>query len=60
MSIAAHSEASALLDADTADTVRMMPDAAHALGMQALCRIGFSDGDAKKIVDQLIDNALCG
>ena len=60
MSIPANSKASALLDADTPDSVRMMPDAAHALGMQALHRIGFSDEDARIVVDQLIDNALCG
>lgn len=50
----------ALLDADSADTVRMMPDAARALGMRALRRIGFSDEDATIIIDQLVDNALCG
>lgn len=62
MSLAADSRisGSGLLDADTPDTVRMTPAEAHALGMQALRRIGYSDEDAKIIVDQLIDNALCG
>lgn len=60
MSIATSSKASGLLDADTPDTVRIMPSEAHALGMQALRRIGYSDEDAKIIVDQLIDNGLCG
>ena len=60
MSIATSSKASLLLDADTPDTVRMTPAEAHALGMQALRRIGYSDEDAKIIVDQLIDNGLCG
>lgn len=52
--------AAGLLDADTPDTVRMTADEAAALGTRALCRIGYSDEDAKIIVDQLVDNALCG
>lgn len=49
-----------LLDADAPDTVRMTVTEATALGMRALRRIGYSDEDAKIIVDQLVDNALCG
>ncbi len=49
-----------LLDADTADTVRMSPAAAMKVGKRALMQIGYSDEDAQIIVDQLIDNALCG
>lgn len=62
MSLAADSRisGSGSLDTDTPDTVRMTPAEAQALGMQALRRIGYSDEDAKIIVDQLIDNALCG
>ena len=49
-----------LLDADTADTVRMSAAEAHALGMRALLSIGYPEDEAMIIVDQLIDNALCG
>lgn len=49
-----------LLDADTPETVRMSVGEATALGMRALRRIGYDDEDAKIIVGQLIDNALCG
>src|SRR3954463_3810111 len=49
-----------LLDADTADTIRMTPADASELALRALQRIGFSADDAKIISDQLIDNALCG
>ena len=51
---------SALLDADTPDTVRMTPSEASELAKRALRRIGYSDEDAQIISDQLIDNALCG
>jgi LDH2 family malate/lactate/ureidoglycolate dehydrogenase len=51
---------SKLLDADAPDTVRMTPAQAVDVGMRALRRIGFNDEDAKIIVDQLVDNALCG
>jgi LDH2 family malate/lactate/ureidoglycolate dehydrogenase len=49
-----------LLDEDTDDTVRMSVSEATALGEQALQRVGYSGEDAGIIVDQLIDNALCG
>ncbi len=48
------------IDADGADTVRMSEAEATAVGMRALKAIGYSDDDAKIVVDQLIDNALCG
>src|SRR5258705_3343222 len=51
---------SALLDADSADTVRMTVDEATAWSLNALKRVGYSDGDAAIITDQLVDNALCG
>jgi LDH2 family malate/lactate/ureidoglycolate dehydrogenase len=62
MSQAADSNAapSALLDADTPDTVRMSPTDAAALAKGALQRIGYPADDAQIITDQLIDNALCG
>ncbi|MEN3353874.1 MAG: L-2-hydroxycarboxylate dehydrogenase, partial [Betaproteobacteria bacterium] len=48
------------IDADTPDTVRLsVPDAA-TIGERALQRVGYSGEDAHIIVDQLIDNALCG
>jgi LDH2 family malate/lactate/ureidoglycolate dehydrogenase len=52
--------AAALLDADTGETVRLGVTEAHALGSRALAGLGFSSEDALIIVDQLIDNALCG
>ena len=52
--------ASGLLDADTPETVRLTPAEARAVGARALGRIGYSDGEVEIIIDQLIDNALCG
>ena len=51
---------STLLDADGPDTVRLAAAEAVALGMSALRGIGYADEDARIIVDQLVDNALCG
>lgn len=48
------------LDPDSADTVRMSATEAAALGMRALARIGYAEDEARIIVDQLVDNALCG
>jgi len=48
------------LDADSPDTVRMTVADATALGLRALARIGYPGDEAKIIVDQLIDNSLCG
>ena len=50
----------ALLDEDRADTVRLSVADAIALGAQALTRVGYGGEDARIIVDQLVDNALCG
>ena len=49
-----------LLDADTPDTVRLAVAEATALGDAALKRIGYSAEEARIIVDQLVDNSLCG
>lgn len=49
-----------MLDQDTPDTLRLSVSEATALGEQALRHLGFSDDDARIIVAQLIDNALCG
>ena len=49
-----------LLDADALDTVRLTVAEATALGERALQRVGYSGEDARIIVDQLVDNALCG
>jgi hypothetical protein len=49
-----------LLDADRPDTVRLTVAAAVALGEGALTRVGYSGQDARIIVDQLVDNSLCG
>jgi LDH2 family malate/lactate/ureidoglycolate dehydrogenase len=51
---------SAPLDADRPDTVRLTVAEATGLGEQALQRVGYSGEDARIIVDQLVDNALCG
>ncbi|MBI4195056.1 MAG: Ldh family oxidoreductase [Betaproteobacteria bacterium] len=48
------------LDADTPDTVRLGVEQARAIGERALKRIGYPDDEARIIVDQLVDNALCG
>ena len=48
------------LDADRPDSVRMSAEEAAAVGMRALKALGYSEEDAKIVVDQLIDNALCG
>lgn len=48
------------LDADTPGSVRLTPDEARALGERALARVGYSGEDARIIVEQLVDNALCG
>lgn len=49
-----------LLDRDGPDTVRLDVAEATALGERALQRVGYSGEDAHIIVDQLIDNSLCG
>lgn len=49
-----------LIDPDTPETVRLTEAAARALGEGALQRIGYPADEARIIVDQLVDNALCG
>ena len=48
------------LDPDRSDTVRLSVAEASGLGMRALARLGYAADDARIIVDQLVDNALCG
>jgi LDH2 family malate/lactate/ureidoglycolate dehydrogenase len=48
------------LDADTPDTVRLSATEAAALGIGAMRRLGYSEEDAKLVVAQLVENALCG
>lgn len=48
------------LDADAPDTVRMTVAEAAELGARALRHLGYPEDEVKIIVDQLIDNALCG
>jgi LDH2 family malate/lactate/ureidoglycolate dehydrogenase len=48
------------LDQDTPDTLRLSVTEASALGSRALHRLGFTEDETRIIVDQLIDNALCG
>lgn len=48
------------LDEDRPDTIRLTPEEAAFLGRRALGKVGYSDEDARIIVDQLVDNALCG
>jgi LDH2 family malate/lactate/ureidoglycolate dehydrogenase len=49
-----------LLDADEADTVRLTEAEARAIGETAVQRIGYTAEDARIVVDQLIDNMMCG
>jgi LDH2 family malate/lactate/ureidoglycolate dehydrogenase len=48
------------LDRDTPETIRLTVPEATALGVRALQSLGLSEDDVRIIVDQLIDNALCG
>lgn len=48
------------LDADTPDTVRLTAEQASAIGVDALERVGYTGEEARIIVDQLVDNMLCG
>ena len=60
MTSTAATSASSLLDADSPDSVRLSVEQATALGLAALRRVGYADDDAAIIVDQMVDNALCG
>src|ERR1700760_1664508 len=48
------------LDPDRPGATRLSVAEARALGEGALARVGYSDDDAGIVVDQLIDNSLCG
>ena len=49
-----------LIDNDGPGTVRLSATEATVIGVRALERIGYTGGDARIIVDQLVDNSLCG
>ena len=49
-----------LLDQDSGETVRLSVAEATAVGERALQRVGYSGEHARIIVDQLVDNSLCG
>jgi LDH2 family malate/lactate/ureidoglycolate dehydrogenase len=53
-------ETEEFIDGDSADTVRLSVAEATALGQGALERVGYGGEDARIIVDQLVDNSLCG
>jgi LDH2 family malate/lactate/ureidoglycolate dehydrogenase len=48
------------LDPDRPDVVRLGVEEARNLGETALARVGYPEEECRIIVDQLIDNALCG
>ena len=50
----------AFLDQATPDTIRLSVAEATVLGQRALRSLGLPDDDVRIIVDQLVDNALCG
>jgi LDH2 family malate/lactate/ureidoglycolate dehydrogenase len=54
------SEASNYLDPNRPEAVRLSVIEARALGEGALAAIGYGEDDARIVVDQLIDNSLCG
>ena len=49
-----------LLDQDTPDTIRVSEAEARRIGERALRAVGYTQEDAGIVVDQLVDNALCG
>jgi LDH2 family malate/lactate/ureidoglycolate dehydrogenase len=49
-----------LLEQDGPDTMRLSVAEATGLGTRALQSLGFPDEEIRIILDQLIDNALCG
>jgi LDH2 family malate/lactate/ureidoglycolate dehydrogenase len=48
------------LDPERPGATRLLVDEARGLGEGALARIGYGEDDARIVVDQLIDNSLCG
>ncbi len=54
------SDGSNYLDPNRPDAVRLGVSEARALGESALSRIGYNADEARIVVDQLIDNSLCG
>lgn len=60
MSASAGHGNTSLLDADEPESLRLTEAEARAIGESAVQRIGYSAEDARIVVDQLIDNMLCG
>ncbi len=60
MSTATNGAPGQLIDADEPDTVRLTIAEARAIGETAVQRIGYTAEDARIVVDQMIDNMLCG
>lgn len=48
------------LDPDRPGAVRLSVAEARALGEGALAQIGYAEDEARIVVDQLVDNSLCG
>ncbi|HWD60403.1 MAG TPA: Ldh family oxidoreductase, partial [Stellaceae bacterium] len=48
------------LDPDRPGALRLAVGEAREMGEAALARIGYDGDDARIVVDQLIDNSLCG
>jgi LDH2 family malate/lactate/ureidoglycolate dehydrogenase len=48
------------LDQDRPGMRRLTPQEARDIGLRALGRLGYLEEEARIIVDQLVDNALCG
>ncbi|HEY3917551.1 MAG TPA: hypothetical protein VGL83_07145, partial [Stellaceae bacterium] len=48
------------LDPDRPGAVRLSVAEARVLGVGALGRIGYGEDDSRIVVDQLVDNSLCG
>jgi LDH2 family malate/lactate/ureidoglycolate dehydrogenase len=54
------SDGSNYLEPNRPDAVRLSVGEARALGEAALARIGYDEEEARIVVDQLVDNSLCG
>ncbi|MEI8036440.1 MAG: Ldh family oxidoreductase [Betaproteobacteria bacterium] len=55
-----NASSSGFLDPDEPGTVRLSVHQVREIGETAVRHIGYSEEDARIVVDQLVDNALCG